>query len=95
MIVTIEYTIDPERAEEFDAVMQETRRRRLAQGALSWTLMRDAADPSRYVEQIVDTCWLEHVRRGARQTLADDALRARRHAFHAGAESPRVTRHLG
>lgn len=95
VIVTIEYTIDPTRAAEFDAVMQETRRRRLAQGALSWTLMRDAADPSRYVEQIVDASWLEHVRRSGRQTLADDALRARRHAFHVGTEPPRVARHLG
>ena len=92
VVITIEYRIDPSRAPEFEAVMQETRRRRLGQGALSWTLLRDAADPWRWIEQIVDTTWHDHLRRFDRLTAADDALRERRLALHVGDERPRVTR---
>ena len=38
LVVTIEYFIDPARAAEFRAVMQESRRSRLRQGALAWEL---------------------------------------------------------
>ncbi|MBC7939236.1 MAG: MFS transporter, partial [Chitinophagaceae bacterium] len=36
VMVTLQYQIDPARADEFAAVMQRTRRARLQQGALSW-----------------------------------------------------------
>jgi MFS family permease len=57
MMVTIEYRIDPARADEFRALMQESRRSRLSHGALSWELLRDLDDPGRFVEQIVDPSW--------------------------------------
>ena len=92
VVVTIEYRVDPARAAGFDAVMQETRRRRLSQGALSWTLLRDTADPAVWVEHIVDETWHDHLRRFDRLTAVDDELRARRYAFHIGEAPPRVTR---
>ena len=54
VVVTIEYFIHPARANEFRAVMQETRRSRLRQGALHWQLMHDISNPTRYVERIED-----------------------------------------
>ena len=45
VMVTVEYLIDPARAAAFTEVMQRTRRARLRQGALSWGLFRDAAQP--------------------------------------------------
>jgi MFS family permease len=92
VLVTIEYRIDPARADEFREVMRETRRRRLAQGALSWELFRDSADPARFVEYVVDESWLEQRRRFERLTAADEALRERRVAFHVGDSPPKVTR---
>lgn len=92
VLVTIEYRIDPARADEFREVMRETRRRRLAQGALSWELFRDSADPARFVEYVVDESWLEQRRRFERLTAADETLRARRRAFHIGDGPPKVTR---
>ena len=41
VMVTLEYLIDPSRADDFIAVMEQTRRARLRQGALSWGLFRD------------------------------------------------------
>ena len=95
VMVTVEYQIDPARAEAFHAVMQDTRRARLRQGALSWGLFRDTAVPGRYLEYFLDESWVEHLRRLERFTAADAGLRERRLAFHLGAEPPRVQRYLG
>jgi MFS family permease len=92
VVVTIEYRIDPARADDFRALMQESRRSRLRQGALSWDLLRDISDPGRYIEQIVDESWTEHLRRFDRVTAADVALRERKLAFHIGESPPLVTR---
>ena len=92
VMVTVEYLIDPVRAAEFAAVMQRTRRARLRQGALSWGLFRDAAQPSRVIEYFVDENWVEHQRRLERFTAFDAGLREQRLAFHLGAEAPRVKR---
>lgn len=88
----IEYRIDPARGEAFRDLMRESRRSRLRQGALAWELLRDAADPGRYVECIVDESWTEHLRRFDRITRADVALRERRLGFHLGPGEPVVTR---
>ncbi|EJE49230.1 arabinose efflux permease family protein [Acidovorax sp. CF316] len=92
VVVTIEYVIDPARATDFRALMQESRRSRLRQGALSWQLQHDIADPARYVEQIEDESWTEHLRRFDRVTASDVALRERKLAFHLGDAPPVVSR---
>jgi MFS family permease len=92
ILVTIDYRIDPARADDFRALMQESRRSRLRQGALSWDLLRDISDPGRYIEQIVDQSWTEHLRRFDRVTAADVALRERKLAFHIGETAPVISR---
>jgi MFS family permease/quinol monooxygenase YgiN len=94
ILVRIEYRIDPARAAEFRALMQESRRSRLQQGALEWQLLHDLSEPGRYVEQITDESWTEHLRRFDRITAADAQLRDRRLAFQVGDEPPRITRYL-
>ena len=90
--VTIEYHIDPARADDFRALMQESRRNRLRHGALSWELLRDIGDPGRFIEQIIDESWAEHLRRFERVTAVDASLRDRKLAFHIGDAPPQVTR---
>ena len=94
VVVTVEYLIDPERADAFIEVMQQTRRVRLSEGAIAWDLLRDIGEPARFVEEIVDESWTEHLRRFHRATAADIALRERRLAFHQGADPPLVTRYV-
>ncbi len=94
VVVTIEYIIDPARGEEFRALMQESRRSRLRQGALEWALLRDIGQPERYLEQITDESWTEHLRRFDRVTASDVALRERKLAFHTPEEPPHVTRRV-
>jgi hypothetical protein len=90
--VTIEYRIDPARTAEFRLLMQESRRSRLRQGALSWELLRSVGDAGCYIERIVDESWTEHLRRFDRVTKADVTLRDRKLAYHIGAGAPVVTR---
>ena len=92
--VNIEYLIDPARADEFVALMQDSRRSRMRQGALDWQLLHDLYEPGRYIEQITDESWTEHLRRFDRVTGADVTLRDRKLAFHLGSEPPKVTRLL-
>jgi predicted MFS family arabinose efflux permease len=94
VMVTVEYQIDPLRAAEFALVMQDTRRSRLRQGALSWGLFRDTGVAGRYVEYFVDETWVEHLRRMERFTAADVGLRERRLDFHVGDSPPRVQRYV-
>jgi hypothetical protein len=93
VMVTIEYLIDPARAAAFLDVMQESRSSRLRQGALNWELLHDLGEPHRYLEQIVDESWTEHLRRFDRITGADVTLRDRKLAFHTGNEAPKITRY--
>jgi MFS family permease len=93
VVVTLEYRIDPARAAAFVKLMQESRRSRLRQGALSWELLHDISEPDRYLERIVDESWTEHLRRFDRITAADVALRDRKLAFHTASEPPLVTRY--
>ena len=85
---------DTARAADFERVMQDSRRSRLAQGALEWHLLRDISDAGHYTEQIVDESWTEHLRRFDRVTAADIALRERKLAFHLEEAPPRVTRYV-
>ena len=94
ILLAIEYLIDPAREREFLAVMEESRRSRLAQGALGWHLLHDLSEPGRYVEQVIDESWVEHLRRFDRTTAADVALRDRRLAFQVGEDPPTVKRYL-
>ena len=92
--VQIEYRIDPARAVEFEAAMQDSRRSRMRQGALAWELLHDLYDPARYIEQITDESWTEHLRRFDRVTTADVELRDRKLAFHLGETPPVVSRFI-
>jgi MFS family permease len=94
VMVTVEYLIDPARAAAFADVMQRTRRARLRQGALSWGLFRDAAQPGRYIEYFVDENFIEHQRRLERFTAFDAGLREERMAFHLGELPLKVKRYI-
>lgn len=91
VMVTVEYRVDPARAQAFGAIMQELARVRRRDGASSWGLFKDTADPSRYVEFFLVESWVEHLRQHHRVTQPDQALQARVRDFHTGSEPPRVS----
>jgi len=90
-VTYVEYRIDPKSADDFLGAMKEMRRIRQRDGAIRWNLLRDAADPERYIETFVTESWGEHLRQHERVTAEDREAEQRAQAFHLGSESPRVT----
>jgi hypothetical protein len=94
VVVTVEYRVEPARVREFKRVLERVRRIRRRDGAISWALLADVADPARYTETFVVESWLEHLRQHERVTVADRALLDKAKAFHTGAQPPVVTHYL-
>jgi MFS family permease len=93
VMVTLEYRVPSERAQEFVAAMQEFGRVRRRDGAYAWDLYEDGEEPGRYLETFMVRSWSEHMRQHGRMTVTDLELERRVKSMHAG-ESPPVVRHL-
>jgi quinol monooxygenase YgiN len=90
-ITSMEYKIDSRTAEEFLQAMKEMKRIRLRDGAIRWNLMRDSADPERYLEMFVTESWGEHLRQHERITAEDRKAEEHAQAFHVGPDPPKIT----
>src|SRR5258706_11065438 len=93
VLVTVEYRIDTERADDFATAMSNVRVQRLRDGAYRWGLYNDSAEPSRYVETFVVESWAEHLRQHERVTVADREAEEVARSFHLGTARP-VISHL-
>jgi MFS family permease len=93
VLITVEYRVGAERANDFITTMDEMRTFRRREGAISWGIFRDAADPDHYVETFLVLTWGEHLRQHARVTVEHQALEARRNAFLQPGAAP-FTMHL-
>jgi quinol monooxygenase YgiN len=90
VMVTVEYRINPAKAQEFSALMQQMRIIRRRDGAFMWELFSDIEQPDRMVECFMVESWLEHLRQHERATVADREVTERARTFHLGSEHPKV-----
>jgi MFS family permease len=74
VLVTIEYKIDPDRAQEFLEAIHKYQRIRRRDGATRWGVYYDSESPGIYVETFLVDSWAEHQRQHDRFTLADRAV---------------------
>ncbi|MDQ3906971.1 MAG: MFS transporter, partial [Acidobacteriota bacterium] len=91
VLVTVEYLIDPERADEFVEAMRDFERILRRDGATRWGLFADPSTPGRYLETFLVESWAEHLRQHARVTNEDRATNERARSFHLGIDPPVVT----
>jgi MFS family permease len=91
VLVTVDYRIDPTRADEFVAAMGHLARVRRRDGAQLWGVFQDATDPARFVETFTVESWAEHLRQHERMTVSDREVQAIVRGFHVGPEPPAVT----
>jgi MFS family permease len=78
VLVTVEYTVRPERMEPFLAAMDVVRGARQRTGAMRWGLFRSAETTDRFVEVYLVPSWDEHLRQhGGRLTGEDREAEAR------------------
>jgi MFS family permease len=93
VLVTLEYRVAPERADEFVAAMTELGRTRRRDGAYAWDLYEDLEDRGRFLETFTVGSWQEHLRQHERGTVADLEVERRVKELHQGPEPP-AARHL-
>src|SRR5512133_3857833 len=72
VLVTVEYTVSPEREAEFLDAMDHLRQSRRRTGATRWELYRDGDRPDRFVELFSVPSWQEHMRQHAGRLTATD-----------------------
>lgn len=92
VVVTIEYRIALEDTFAFLGAMAERRQIRLRNGARRWSLLRDLADPSLWIERYQSPTWTEYLRHNGRFTRDDAVIGERIKALHCGQSEPRVRR---
>lgn len=91
VLITLEYFIDPEKAEEFSLAMQKLSRIRRRDGAIQWGLYQDVTDPGRFMETSLVESWAEHKRQFERVTNTDKEIEDYVRGFHIGDEPPKVS----
>jgi MFS family permease len=74
VLVTLEYLVAEERAEDFVRGMRRMERLRRRTGARRWNLFRDPARPDRYLETFFVDSWDEHLRQHSRYTATDQEI---------------------
>ncbi|GAC1324897.1 MAG: MFS transporter [Mycobacteriales bacterium] len=93
VVVNLVYRVPPAQAEDFAAAMQRVGRSRRRTGATRWSLYRDGADLTRFVELYMVPSWSEHLRQHhGRITEADRTFEEAALAFTDG--SPVEVSHL-
>jgi MFS family permease len=71
VLVTVEYKIAPDEAQEFLQAIHKYQRIRRRDGATRWGVYYDSESPGIYMETFLVDSWAEHQRQHARFTLAD------------------------
>ena len=94
VMISIEYHIHTSQNEAFKKLMASTRKSRLRQGALSWSLFEDAEHPGKFVEYYVFETWADYLRRFDRFTADDLNMQEERHRHHIDIAPPKVTRRI-
>jgi MFS family permease len=74
VLVTVAYTVIPERRAEFVEAIHRYERIRRRDGAYSWGIFRDMEAGDHYVETFLVRSWAEHLRQHERLTETDHEL---------------------
>jgi MFS family permease len=77
VLVTIEYTVNPQQREPFVEAIYELGRIRRRDGAYRWGIFRDTEVPNVYLEIFLVNSWAEHLRQHQRETQADREVERR------------------
>ncbi|MFA7439910.1 MAG: MFS transporter [Sphingomonadaceae bacterium] len=94
IIVNVEYRISAADIPQFLILMHERHRIRRRDGARSWSLQRDLAEPDLWIERYELPTWTEYVRHNQRRTQADLANFEAARALHIGPDLPIVRRRI-
>jgi MFS family permease len=92
ILVTVEFTVAPERETAFFEAMEQLRRSRRRTGASRWDLYRDGDRPNHFIEVFSVPSWEEHLsQHEGRLTATDKAIEQTALAF---SDPPTRAQHL-
>jgi Transmembrane secretion effector len=74
VLVTVEYKVNPDKANEFLEAIHKYQRIRRRDGATRWSVYYDAEFSGHYLETFLVDSWAEHQRQHDRFTLADRTI---------------------
>ncbi|QOZ23905.1 MFS transporter [Bradyrhizobium sp. CCBAU 51753] len=94
LVVEIEYRVSQENARAFHRAMQDVQLMRQRNGAYSWSIARDIADPESWTERYHCPTWFDYLRQRNRSTASELAIERQAFAFHFGPDPVRVRRML-
>ena len=92
--IAVLWLINDQDLAEFKRLMVARRRRRRRDGAQQWSLLRDLAQPERWVERFEFPTWGDYVRFHTRTTQEEARLIDRLRVLHAEDTAPQVIRLL-
>jgi MFS family permease len=92
VVIAVEWHIAEENIPEFLGAMAERRRIRRRDGAHNWMLLRDLADPRRWVERYHAPTWHDYLRLNTRLTRDDAEVYTVLKRLHQGSWPPEVRR---
>jgi len=90
VMVTVEYSVQHQKVEDFSLAMEDLRHIRIRDGAFFWTLFQDIEDRKKFVECFMIESWLEHLRQHERASIADRDAQNKVSRFLNGKIPPRV-----
>lgn len=93
VLVQIEYRIAPENRSDFLKALARLSAERRRDGAYTWGIAEDAADPGVMLEWFHVESWAEHLRQHKRVSKADADIQEDVQRFHEGKQRP-VVRHF-
>lgn len=93
VLILIDYRIQARNRAAFMRAVQALSGERLRDGAYSWGVTEDVADPEQITEWFMVESWAEHLRQHQRVMRIDADVQREVLQFHVGPEAPRV-RHL-
>jgi MFS family permease len=94
VMISIHYQIKEHNRDQFKIVMAKSRKLRLMQGALSWSLFEDHQNRELFIEYFMFDTWADYLRRFDRFTIQDLKMQEARHSLHAGDTPPKIVREI-
>jgi len=94
VMVTISYVIEANNADDFLQAIHALSAERYRNGAHSWGVYQDAADPSIWFEWFFLSSWAEHLRQHERVTQHDQDIHDAVRAYHSATQAPEVRHYL-
>ena len=94
VVIEVEYDVDQARARDFYTTMMQLANVRRRIGGFDWSISRDIADPSIWVERYHCPTWGDYLRMRDRYTQADLDIQEAADSFNRSGEGRRVRRRL-